>query len=46
MRVRRAGVDMDHLQTMLGHSTPVMSRLYSASGEEAAALDAYRRMVG
>lgn len=46
VRVRRAGVDMDHLQTMLGHSTPVMSRLYSATGEEAAALEAYRRMVG
>lgn len=46
VRVRKAGVDMDHLQTMLGHSTPVMSRLYSATGEESAALDAYRRLVG
>lgn len=46
VRVRRAGLEMDHTQTLLGHATSVMTRIYSASGEEEAAIAAYRARVG
>lgn len=45
-RVRRAGLDIGHTMTLLGHATPVMTLAYSRAGEEDAAISAYRKLVG
>ena len=44
--MRRSGLAMDYTQTLMGHSTATMTRLYSATGEEEAAISAYRARVG
>lgn len=42
--VRRKGLDLGHAMALLGHSTPTMTLLYSAEGENEAALEAVRRI--
>jgi len=46
VQMRRAGLEMDSVQTLMGHASAAMTRVYSASGEEEAALRAYRQRVG
>lgn len=45
-RVRRQGLDIGHTMRLLGHSSPTMTIRYSETGEEEAAIAAYREKVG
>lgn len=45
-RMRRSGLDLGETAALMGHSTLVMTRHYSQVGEEEAAIDAYRRLIG
>ena len=45
-RMRKGGLDLGATMTLLGHASPVMTLRYSREGEEAAAVSAYRRIVG
>lgn len=42
---RRRGLDIAHVQRLLGHSTITMSLVYSEEGEDDAAISAYRRLM-
>lgn len=44
--MRRAGMDIGHVMRILGHSTPTMTLRYSETGENEAALRAWRAAVG
>lgn len=45
-RARRAGLDIAHVASLLGHETLVMTLEYTAEGEEDAAIAAYRERLG
>lgn len=45
-RMRRSGLDLGETAALMGHTTLTMTRHYSQAGEEEAAIDAYRRLIG
>lgn len=46
VQMRQKGLDVGHVANLLGHRTLAMAMLYAQEGEEAAAIDAYRRATG
>jgi len=45
-KMRRSGLDLGETAALMGHSSLTMTRHYSQVGEEEAAIDAYRRLIG
>lgn len=45
-RVRASGLDIGHTMQLLGHSTPTMTLIYSAEGEQDAAVRRFREVIG
>lgn len=45
-RTRRAGLDIAEVASLMGHSDLQMTRVYSGEGEQEAAFEAYRRLIG
>ena len=43
---RAKGIDIAHAMQIMGHTTPTMTIHYSRTGEEDAAIEAYRRLLG
>lgn len=43
---RRKGIDLGSTMKLLGHKSPVMTLAYSEDGEQDAAIDAYRKLIG
>lgn len=45
-RMRQSGIALADTATLMGHETLSMTRIYSQEGEQEAAIDAYRRLIG